>query len=128
LLSSPNLNIYIYLKKPKTATLCIQPIPANKQTTFLHSEIDVALEQQNPVQTCPKCPVDLPFPNTKTLSAFLSMWLFKKGCPQTTDCIAYRPALRLARNPRRLALALGKVISALSSYIPVFENRWLLEY
>jgi len=43
------LKYNLFILKPKTSTLSIQPIPANKQTTFLHSEIDVALEQQNPL-------------------------------------------------------------------------------
>jgi hypothetical protein len=98
--------------------------PANKQTTFLPFRD----------RCCPgttESPIDLPempvgpalAQHKKPSVLFLVRGYYKKGCPQTTDWIACRPAPRLARNPRRLALAQGKVISAFSSYIPIFENR-----
>lgn len=63
-----------------------------------------------------------PCPTQKPSVLFLVCDYLKKAGPQS-DFIAYRPAPRLARIPRRLARAQGKVISAFSSYIPIFENR-----
>jgi hypothetical protein len=55
--------------------------------------MDVALEQQNPPIDLPEVPGGPALAPTQNPSVlFFSLWLFKKCCPQTTDCMACRPA------------------------------------